>query len=107
MPMRLVLNRIPWGREKENGAATLKGAAAFSKQMVGVAGFEPTTLCPPDKCATRLRYTPTTRLSSPSPWAAQPSMTLNCRRLFPGSFEHALALEQVAQDRIEPLARVA
>ena len=27
--------------------------------MVGVAGFEPTTLCPPDKCATRLRYTPT------------------------------------------------
>lgn len=29
--------------------------------MVGVAGFEPTTLCPPDKCATRLRYTPTAR----------------------------------------------
>ena len=28
-------------------------------RMVGVAGFEPTTLCPPDKCATRLRYTPT------------------------------------------------
>ena len=27
--------------------------------MVGAAGFEPTTLCPPDKCATRLRYTPT------------------------------------------------
>src|SRR5690606_9905597 len=26
--------------------------------MVGVAGFEPTTTCPPDKCATRLRYTP-------------------------------------------------
>src|SRR5690606_6841117 len=24
----------------------------------GVAGFEPTTTCPPDKCATRLRYTP-------------------------------------------------
>src|SRR5690606_14186294 len=23
-----------------------------------VAGFEPTTTCPPDKCATRLRYTP-------------------------------------------------
>src|SRR6185312_1559687 len=28
-------------------------------ELVGVAGFEPTTLCPPDKCATRLRYTPT------------------------------------------------
>ncbi len=27
--------------------------------MVGVTGFEPATLCPPDKCATRLRYTPT------------------------------------------------
>src|SRR5690606_31202828 len=26
--------------------------------LVGVAGFEPTTTCPPDKCATRLRYTP-------------------------------------------------
>ena len=29
--------------------------------MVGVAGFEPTTTCPPDKCATRLRYTPIRR----------------------------------------------
>ena len=29
--------------------------------MVGVAGFEPTTTCPPDKCATRLRYTPMNR----------------------------------------------
>lgn len=27
-------------------------------EMVGIAGFEPTTTCPPDKCATRLRYTP-------------------------------------------------
>src|SRR5690606_33592133 len=30
-------------------------------KMVGAAGFEPTTLCPPDKCATRLRYAPTAR----------------------------------------------
>src|SRR5690606_14642585 len=29
-----------------------------SIELVGVAGFEPTTTCPPDKCATRLRYTP-------------------------------------------------
>src|SRR5690606_10628926 len=29
-----------------------------NSKMVGVAGFEPTTTCPPDKCATRLRYTP-------------------------------------------------
>lgn len=26
--------------------------------MVGVAGLEPTTPCPPDRCATGLRYTP-------------------------------------------------
>ena len=31
--------------------------------LVGVAGFEPTTPCPPDKCATRLRYTPTVDLA--------------------------------------------
>lgn len=34
--------------------------------MVGVAGFEPTTLCPPDKCATRLRYTPTLAMPYPN-----------------------------------------
>src|SRR5574340_152201 len=28
-------------------------------QLVGAAGFEPTTLCPPGRCATRLRYAPT------------------------------------------------
>src|SRR6476620_2382209 len=28
-------------------------------EMVGTAGFEPTTLCPPGRCATRLRYAPT------------------------------------------------
>jgi len=26
--------------------------------MVGLAGFEPTTSCPPDKRATKLRYSP-------------------------------------------------
>ena len=30
--------------------------------MVGAAGFEPTTPCPPDKCATGLRYAPTFRV---------------------------------------------
>lgn len=29
-----------------------------SSGLVGVAGFEPTTTCPPGKCATKLRYTP-------------------------------------------------
>ncbi len=27
-------------------------------EMVGLAGFEPTTPCPPGRCATRLRYSP-------------------------------------------------
>ena len=27
-------------------------------KMVGLAGFEPTTPCPPGRCATRLRYSP-------------------------------------------------
>ena len=33
----------------------------FTKRMVGVAGFELATPCTPCKCATRLRYTPTSR----------------------------------------------
>ena len=28
-------------------------------EMVGMTGLEPATPCPPDKCATRLRYIPT------------------------------------------------
>ena len=28
-------------------------------QLVGTTGFEPATPCPPDKCATKLRYAPT------------------------------------------------
>ena len=47
----------------ENGGTLFRMAAANRLKrldlLVGVAGFEPTTLCPPDKCATRLRYTPT------------------------------------------------
>jgi hypothetical protein len=27
--------------------------------LVGTTGFEPATPCPPDKCATKLRYAPT------------------------------------------------
>lgn len=33
----------------------------LSLRMVGTAGFEPTTLCPPGRCATRLRYAPTSQ----------------------------------------------
>jgi hypothetical protein len=33
-------------------------AVAAGMEMVGEAGFEPTTTCPPDRCATRLRHSP-------------------------------------------------
>src|SRR5690242_21880179 len=39
-----------------NGA---QGRRFFLLRLVGAAGFEPTTLCPPGRCATRLRYAPT------------------------------------------------
>src|SRR5690606_15367644 len=44
-PYRLNGNARPW-------------AGRLRCTLVGVAGFEPTTTCPPDRCATRLRYTP-------------------------------------------------
>ena len=39
------------------------------RMMVGAAGFEPTTPCPPGRCATRLRYAPTekTKMNSTMP----------------------------------------
>ena len=30
----------------------------YNFKLVGLAGFEPTTPCPPGRCATRLRYSP-------------------------------------------------
>ena len=37
----------------------LKSVTVFlESEMVGTAGFEPTTTCTPSKCATRLRYVP-------------------------------------------------
>ena len=42
--------------------------------LVGVAGFEPTTPCPPDKCATRLRYTPNTPII--------PNFQKNCKGFY-------------------------
>src|SRR5690606_4631999 len=45
-----------WQRRIDAG-----GTITAKVRVVGAAGFEPTTLCPPDKCATRLRYAPTGR----------------------------------------------
>ena len=44
---------------------TKKLTAVNSPYMVGTAGFEPATPCPPDKCATKLRYSPYRGTSAP------------------------------------------
>src|SRR5215471_8758216 len=39
----------------------------FSSEVVGATGFEPATPCAQGRCATRLRYAPTARLSHTLP----------------------------------------
>ena len=43
-------------------STTSKNKTIIVVKLVGAAGFEPTTPCPPDKCATGLRYAPTFRV---------------------------------------------
>ena len=65
-----LLNRWPELSQNNRHAARPADNRFFRKKspreagfdLVGVAGFEPTTTCPPDKCATRLRYTPVREL---------------------------------------------
>jgi hypothetical protein len=48
-------------RESQSRALTRLGdghTKELSEILVGVKGFEPSTPCPPDKCATKLRHTP-------------------------------------------------
>ena len=42
-------------------------------ELVGATGFEPATLCPPGKCATRLRHAPTAGRGNLSGIAAMPT----------------------------------
>ena len=44
---------------REDPAVSRAPLPTLEQKMVGAAGFEPTTLCPPGRCATRLRYAPT------------------------------------------------
>ena len=44
---------IASGRNTKANKASLGNTSSIVKEMVGVAGFEPTTPCPPDKCANR------------------------------------------------------
>ena len=55
-------------------------------RVVGLTGFEPATPCPPDKCATKLRYSPLLRMTpTGSPdrlldgnWQGRPAATPLC-----------------------------
>jgi hypothetical protein len=66
-------------------------AQAFdlSPTMVGTAGFEPTTLCPPGRCATRLRYAPMLLVLSP-PCSGPTSITGLIEKGFSGAAAAAL-----------------
>ena len=46
----------------QGGHGVTKSILYIVLDMVGAAGFEPTTPSPPVKCATRLRYAPTSAL---------------------------------------------
>jgi hypothetical protein len=55
-----------WCRQRRHGGKQGGGTTHASltrclgtRKLVGAAGFEPTTPCPPGRCATRLRYAPT------------------------------------------------
>ncbi len=54
--------------------------------MVGAAGFEPTTPCPPDKCATGLRYAPTFRVLGGFPVIGKQTLNLLRHRANDGGF---------------------
>ena len=56
--------------------------------MVGAAGFEPTTLCPPDRCATRLRYAPTGAFRFERDQNREGSKTIVCRVSEPDNRTH-------------------
>jgi hypothetical protein len=57
-----IVDRLVAGDRSDGRPADTKkpafGPASWS-EMVGAAGFEPTTTSPPDWCATRLRHAPT------------------------------------------------
>ena len=53
-------NTRPWTSDGQD--APRHQIHGFYEKMVGAAGFEPTTPSPPVKCATRLRYAPTSAL---------------------------------------------
>ena len=70
--------------------------------MVAVAGLEPTTPCPPDRCATGLRYTPTPhghRALSPRAAAVQPLRSDRKHWLWRAVDQHGVVLDILVQSR--------
>ena len=53
------LQSIPTAVHKKARSRGLLSERGISGEVVGTARFELTTLCPPGRCATRLRYAPT------------------------------------------------
>ena len=80
---------IPAHNAKEKGPHIAAQAYDLSPTMVGTAGFEPTTLCPPGRCATRLRYAPMLLVLSP-PCSGPTSITGLIEKGFSGAAAAAL-----------------
>ncbi len=80
---------IPAHNAKEKGPHIAAQAFDLSPTMVGTAGFEPTTLCPPGRCATRLRYAPMLLVLSP-PCSGPTSITGLIEKGFSGAAAAAL-----------------
>ena len=80
---------IPAHNAKEKGPHIAAQASDLSPTMVGTAGFEPTTLCPPGRCATRLRYAPMLLVLSP-PCSGPTSITGLIEKGFSGAAAAAL-----------------
>ena len=52
---------------RSNELKGIEQSIRVNKEMVGTAGFEPTTTTPPVWCATRLRYAPRSRILATTP----------------------------------------
>jgi hypothetical protein len=52
-------NAPSYSADRPNENTRRRPGVFANSRLVGTAGFEPTTLCPPGRCATRLRYAPT------------------------------------------------
>src|ERR1700751_3061421 len=70
------------------------------RKLVGAAGFEPAAPCAQGRCATRLRYAPTRRLShTPRPMYDRPNALRTPRRTAPPAGDRRGVARRPAQSR--------